>query len=337
MHTGKISVLLPAYNEGAVIGSVIRETAHALGAQNYEIIVVDDGSVDATFARAQEEAVSNPRVRVIRHQPNRGKGYALKQGFAQATGDLIAFLDADADLPPRQLARLVAALERTQADVVIGSKMHPESKSNYPPLRRVVSWGYYALVRFFFGLPLHDTQTGIKLFRRQVLEQVFPHLHIEGFAVDLELLVAAHLYGYTIHEAPVEIVFGRQPTNLFTLLRSSLNMAWDTLRVFYWASFWKWLNPGLRVKLWIITLIVGLVAASVAAGHLLNNFTLPSPLDGIVNFLLLRFLDRILRDLILLSGGLLLTLIAAVQLNKQIVAAFGRKGESNFWKRDKRG
>ncbi len=331
----RLSVILPAYNEGAVIADSIRETSRALADVDYEIIVVDDGSTDDTLSQARQAAREDPCVEIIHYERNHGKGYALKQGFAHAGGDRIAFLDADGDLHPRQLLVLSEVMESRHADVVIGSKLL--SKPNYPLLRRVVSWGYFSLAHFLFGLPVHDTQTGIKLFRREVLEQVFPHVQIERFAFDLELILGAHLYGYSIAEAPVELDLRRTETPLGDVVRSGLNMAWDTLRVFYWASFWKWLSPSLSTRLWIAVALGGLVVASISVGHLLNNFAVPPPLSFIVDLLLLRFLDRTLRDLLLLFGGIALIGIAAVQLNKQVVAAFARKDRTDFWGHIERG
>ncbi len=327
----KLSVILPAFNEGAVIANCIHETRRALAEAEHEIIVVDDGSSDDTCAQASQAALNDPFINVISYHPNKGKGHALKQGFKQTSGDLIAFLDADRDLPPRQLLTLWQVMDDCNADVVIGSKLHPDSHLNYPRLRRLVTVCYFGLVRFLFGLPIHDTQTGIKLFRREVLEQVFPHLEIEGFAFDLELLVGAHLFGYSIAEAPVVLEFQSNDSRPLNVVRAGMKMAVDTLRVFYWASFWKWLNPGASIKFWLIALLAGLVAGSVSIGHLLNNFAIPGPLDRVVDFLFLRFLDRNLRDFILLFGGVSIIVVSAIQLNKQIVAAFTRRGRTDFW------
>ncbi len=327
----EISVILPAFNESAVIIGSIQRVASALNDKDYEIVVVDDGSADDTAAKASQVAAENPRVQVVRYEPNHGKGYALKQGFAHATGKLIAFLDADADLHPSQLLTLWNVLEQKRVDVVIGSKRHRDSKLKYPVARRVISWGYFSMAHFLFGLPVHDTQTGIKLFRREVLEQVFPNLQIEGFAFDLELLVAIHLYGYSIVEAPVVLNFGRVDARPLTLLRASAEVAFDTLRVFYRVSFWNWLRPSLSLKVWALVLIAGLVGGSVGMTHLLNNFIMPPPLDALLNILLLRFLERTQRDVILVGGGTLLIIVAAVQLNRQIVAAFARKDRTDFW------
>lgn len=332
----QISVILPAFNEGAVIADSIRRVASALDDKDYEIVVVDDGSTDDTAAKASQVAAENSRVKFVHYQPNRGKGYALKQGVANAIGELIAFLDADADLHPGQLLTLWDVMQRDRADVVIGSKRHRDSKLNYPLARRVVSWGYFTMAHFLFGLPVHDTQTGIKLFRREVLEQVLPKLEVKGFAFDLELLVAIHLYGYSIAEAPVILTFGPGATPPLELLDASWHVAVDTLRVFYRVSFWKWLSPSLSFKLWAAILVIGIVAGSVGMTHLLNNFIAPAPLDALLNILLLRFLERSLRDVVLLGGGILLVVTAALQINKQIVAAFARKDREDFWGRKRK-
>ena len=332
----KLSVILPAYNEGAVIASSIEEVVRALSGEDFEIIVVDDGSTDDTAARATQAATDNARVQVVHYLPNHGKGYALKQGFARASGAFIAFLDADADLHPRQLNVLRYAMEQQCADVVIGSKRHPESELDYPLARRVISQGYFAMTHFLFGLPVRDTQTGIKLFRREVLDQVLPHLQIEGFAFDLELLVATHIYGYSIVEVPVVVTFRREQTHPLRVMRASLEVAADTLRVFYRVSFWKWLSPGLSFRLWTAILLFGLMTGSIGLGHLLNNLATPPPFDIVVNILLLRFMDRTLRDVLVVFGGALLVIVAAVQLNKQVVAAFAKKDRTDFWERKRK-
>jgi glycosyltransferase involved in cell wall biosynthesis len=331
MTAQTISVILPAYNEESTIANCIRETSRALAAFDHEIIVVDDGSQDCTLEQARLAAFDNSCVQIITHRPNRGKGYALKQGFTHTRGDLIAFLDSDADLPPRQIGVLLQVMQETEADLVVGSKLHPKSDIHYPWHRRLISWGYYRLVHFLFGLPVHDTQTGIKLFRRQVLQHIFPHLQIEGYAFDLELLVGTHLYGYSIAEAPVVLEFKPDDARPLNLLRASLSMTWDTLRVFYWASFWKWLNPGLELKFWGIVLLAGIVAGSIGLARLLNNFGMPPPLDQIIDLLLLRFLDRTMRDVVLFLGGAAVIAVAAIQLNKQIVSAFARHDRQDFW------
>ena len=226
-----LSVIIPAYNEEHVILRTLEETRHALAALEFEVVVVDDGSLDATHSLVQQAADADPCILAVRYDLNRGKGHALRYGFDHARGERVAFLDADLDLHPRLLCELMAVMDHTQADVVIGSKLHPQSQVDYPLRRRLLSLGYYFLIRLMFGLPVLDTQTGVKLFRREVLANVLPQLTVEGFAFDLQLLVLAHQHGYRIAGAPVALTFQRQ-----RLGRIGLPVVWqiwrDTLIVF---------------------------------------------------------------------------------------------------------
>lgn len=234
----RISVLMPAHNEGMRLYDNIRETHRVLDdvCRGHEIIVIDDGSTDNTRAEAERAAAAVPGVRVCGLDTNVGKGGALREGFALATYELVVFLDSDLDLHPRQLGVFAEVMERAGADVVIGSKRHPDSVLEYPLHRRIVSALYFGLVRLLFRLPIHDTQTGLKLFRREVLARVFPQMLIKKFAFDLELLLLAHRAGYAIAEAPVVIEFN-QPiaAGIQTAFRWEhiWTTWWDTMALFY--------------------------------------------------------------------------------------------------------
>jgi glycosyltransferase involved in cell wall biosynthesis len=229
-----LSILMPAYNEAQSIAENVcetMETMRALGV-DFEIIVIDDGSMDGTHAAASQALRAWPdRVRVVRCTRNEGKGNALICGALYSKGDLVAFLDADMDLHPEQLADFFAIMDARNADAVIGSKFHPRSKVDYPPERRLYSFFYYMLVRTLFGLPVRDTQTGIKLFKRPVLERVLPRVLVKRFAFDLELLANVHHFGYRIVEAPVTVNFKRVCSRL--RLRAVWNVFLDTLAIFY--------------------------------------------------------------------------------------------------------
>ena len=207
-----ISVILPAYNEADSVYEVIREsvrTMRMLG-RDYEIIAVDDGSTDDTPVELAQAAADFEEVSVVTLPENLGKGSALKRGFQASSGELVCFLDADLDLSPFQIRRFISEMERTDADVVIGSKRHPRSKVEYPRSRRLYSTVYYFLIHLLFRLPVKDTQTGIKLFKREVLVQAFPLLVSMQYVIDLELLLIANYMGYKIVEAPVQIHFQRR-------------------------------------------------------------------------------------------------------------------------------
>lgn len=229
-----LSILMPAYNEAYSIAENVCETVETMRALgiDFEIVVIDDGSLDGTHTAAIEALRVWPdRVRIVRCRLNQGKGNALICGTSYSKGEYVAFLDADMDLHPEQLEKFFAIMTNSDADVVIGSKFHPESRVEYPRLRRIYSFIYFLLVRALFGLPLRDTQTGIKLFKREVLEHVLPRVLVKRFAFDLELLANAHHFGYKITEAPVEVNFKRVCSRL--RLPAVWNVFLDTLAIFY--------------------------------------------------------------------------------------------------------
>ncbi len=229
-----LSILMPAYNEAHSIAENVCETVETMRALgiDFEIVVVDDGSLDGTHTAAINALRVWPEcVRVVRCRRNEGKGNALICGTFYSKGDYVAFLDADMDLHPEQLEDFFTIMKSRNADVVIGSKFHPQSKVEYPRLRRVYSFFYFMLVRSLFGLPVRDTQTGIKLFKREVLEHVLPRVLVKRFAFDLELLANVHHFGYRIVEAPVVVNFKRVCSRL--RLPAVWNVFVDTLAIFY--------------------------------------------------------------------------------------------------------
>jgi glycosyltransferase involved in cell wall biosynthesis len=229
-----LSILMPAYNEAQSIAENVCETVETMRGLgiDFEIVVVDDGSLDGTHTAAIDALRAWPEcVRIVRCRRNEGKGNALICGTAYSKGEYVAFLDADMDLHPEQLESFFTIMKSSGADVVIGSKFHPLSKVDYPRLRRVYSFFYFMLVRSLFGLPVRDTQTGIKLFKREVLERVLPRVLVKRFAFDLELLANVHHFGYRIVEAPVVVNFNRVCSRLH--LPAVWNVFVDTLAIFY--------------------------------------------------------------------------------------------------------
>lgn len=234
MLSGKISVIMPAFNEAVHIQKNLRETVDTLAGLGYdfEVIVVDDGSADDTSRAAGDSLVEHySNVRLLRYDRNEGKGNAVMRGTAIATGDYIVFLDADMDLHPEQLPAFFDIMARDSADVVIGSKLHPGSNVNYPLSRRIATMGYYTIVRLLFGLPVRDTQTGLKLFKAEVLRRVFPKVLVKRFAADIEMLVVAHALGYRVCEAPVTLRFQRRFGRI--RLRDIKDILQDTLAIYY--------------------------------------------------------------------------------------------------------
>lgn len=201
----QVSIIIPAFNEERHLRHTIEETMRVFNnfGYSYEIIIVDDGSTDNTYNIARRLSEKHKNIIAKQNRANFGKGRSLKVGFRLAKGDYVVFLDADMDLPPAQLETFFDIMNLDNADVVIGSKRHPNSKLNYTLQRRIISSVYFFLIKIMFGLPIRDTQTGIKLFKYEVLKIVFPKILVKEFAFDLEILVNAHRLGYKIAEAPI--------------------------------------------------------------------------------------------------------------------------------------
>lgn len=232
----KFSLIIPTYKQAVSIKKDVAEVISVLEKTNidFEIIPVIDGRLDQSYQEAKK--VKDPRVRVVGYQTNHGKGYAVRYGFSHAKGDVIGFMDAGGDLKPVTLPLMLAQFEFLHADAIIGSKRHPDSRVTYPYIRKILSWVYQQFTRVLFGLDVRDTQVGMKIYRRKLLEDVLPRLLVKQFAFDIEMLAVAYHLGYTrIYEAPVEIdmFWGKSSISWRKLINVIFNMLNDTLAVFY--------------------------------------------------------------------------------------------------------
>jgi glycosyltransferase involved in cell wall biosynthesis len=176
--------------------------------------------------------------------------------MARAKGDIIAFIDSGMDIDPNGISLLLEHMLWYDSDIIVASKRHSASKVNYTFLRKVYSEAYYLLVKLLFGLRVRDTQAGLKIYKREVLEKVMPRLLIKTFAFDVELLSVAHHLGYTkIHEGPVQLslsfrknsVWKRHLLFLDPNIRKMLN---DTLAVFYRLKILKYYDDSNKRK-WV--------------------------------------------------------------------------------------
>jgi glycosyltransferase involved in cell wall biosynthesis len=237
-----LSVIIPAYRQESSIKKDIATIEATLRSitSHYEIIVVVDGMDDKTYERAKESKSS--KVKIFGFEKNQGKGNAVRYGMLQAKGDVIGFIDGGMDINPNGLRMLLNHMEWYNAEIIVGSKLHPVSKVEYPIIRKILSWGYRVITRILFGFKIKDTQVGIKFFKRDVVKKVFPKLLVKRFAFDVEILAVAYNLGYTrIFEAPVEITLSGKSTigsNSFTVLtrhfwKEIFYMLWDTFAVFY--------------------------------------------------------------------------------------------------------
>lgn len=239
--SNKISILIPAFNEEETIINAIDETIKVFDNINndYEIVVIDDGSLDKTSFNVIKSINNfNNKVRLMNYPTNRGKGFAIKQGFKYVSGDYVLFLDADLDLHPRQVEDFLRLIESNEADLVIGSKMHKESVVEYPLTRKILSLGFYILIRIMFNLPVKDTQTGLKLFKYEALKKSLEKIIVKKYAFDLELLVVLDKLKFKIVEAPIYL----KPTRKFGRIGfvDIYHIMLDTIAIFYRSYFKKY-------------------------------------------------------------------------------------------------
>jgi len=247
-----ISVIVPAYNQEKTIKDDVLRIQKVMEElrYKYEIIIVVDGMTDGTFDQAK--ALSSKSIRVVGYKFNNGKGHALRFGIARSKGDIIAFIDSGMDLNPNGISMLLEHFEWYDADIIVGSKWHRVSKVNYPLQRKIISRGYGLLVKILFGLRVTDTQLGMKVFRREVLEKVLPRLLVKRYAIDIEVLAVADRLGYSrIFEAPIELnwsdVIGS--TVSANILGSIWDVLLDTLAVFYRLRVKKYYDDGSK-RVW---------------------------------------------------------------------------------------
>jgi dolichyl-phosphate beta-glucosyltransferase len=203
MSRPDLSVVIPSFNEAGRLPATLARIREHLAARGrpHEIVVVDDGSTDAT---AEVARAAGGVVRVLRHQPNRGKGYATRRGMLAATGETRLMTDADLSTPIEDLASLEAALARGY-DVAIGSRAVAGARIEVrqPAYREAMGRLFNLLVQALLLPGLSDTQCGFKLFTAEAAEAAFSVCRLDGFSFDVEALYAARRRGLRIAEVPV--------------------------------------------------------------------------------------------------------------------------------------
>ncbi|MFH1330709.1 MAG: glycosyltransferase family 2 protein [Actinomycetota bacterium] len=229
----RVSILMPCYGlAGPIAANINRVVAATAAEPGVEVVVVDDGSPDGTREEAERAAARHPGMVVVVANPqNAGKGRALQRAFAASSGETVVFLDGDLDLPPEQIPALVAALHRGGFDALLGTKRAAMVAGGYPRARRVLSRLFSAVTRFAFRLPVTETQTGLKAFRREPLGAALPRVQIGRYSFDLELVVLMHRAGCRIGEFPVEL--RAQASTSRVTVGTLWEMGRDTVRLWF--------------------------------------------------------------------------------------------------------
>lgn len=223
----RVSLVIPAYNEGSVIKGTISACQRYLREhyEDYELVIVDDHSSDDTLNIAR--GCADARTVVHTYPEHSGKGRAVREGMLKATGDIIVCTDADLAYG---LDVIDGAVKKAQnADIVIGSRrLHPEGYAKYTRMRNIASHIFAAVVSLISGLD-YDTQCGFKCFKRTAAQRVFSLCRTDGFAYDFEAMMLASRMGFCIEQYPVSIINHRE--SRVRLVRDALRMLRDIVKI----------------------------------------------------------------------------------------------------------
>lgn len=194
-----LSVVLPAYNEADNIGPMLEETIQTVSAlaDAYEVIVVNDGSSDATAQIVQSFSQRHPQIRLVQHESNQGHGAAMFDGLIRARHDWIFLLDSDRQFDPREVSKLIAFSDA--ADLIVGYR----APRRDPLARKLSSTGWRMLVTLLFGYTARDMNCAFKLIRRSVVERLKRDARSRGAAFNAVLFVRARKANYTVQEVPL--------------------------------------------------------------------------------------------------------------------------------------
>jgi len=232
----ELSIVIPAFNEERRLPETLRRVRAYLEARraDAEVIVVDDGSRDATAALVEARRGEFPGLRLVSNGVNRGKGYSVRHGMLEARGRIVLFTDADLSAPIEEADKLLAAMR--DHEVAFGSRGVDRGliEVHQSPLRELAGIVFNFLVRAITGLKFVDTQCGFKAFLREPSRMIFEQQRIERFGFDPEILFLAKRHGLRAVEIPVR--WAHDPQTRVNMVRDSLRMFGEVLSI-----RWNWL------------------------------------------------------------------------------------------------
>ena len=226
----KISVVVPMYNESAVIANTARTLSEYMESnfEDYEIIFSDDGSADDSVKIV--EALTLKNVRVVLSDRNYGKGHAVKNGVIAAEGDVIAFTDADLAYGAEVISRAAELISSSGADMLLGSRnLDKSGYGDYPAIRKLFSRVYIGVLGLIAGFRLSDSQCGFKMFTGKTAKKLFELNQTNGFAFDIENILWAQHFKYKIVEMPVSVLV--HGSSSVSIVKDSIKMVRDLLRI----------------------------------------------------------------------------------------------------------
>lgn len=234
-----LSIIVPVFNEALNINDNVKLLTEELSKHfsSYDILIISDGSTDETNQIIS--SLQNKNIQLICLDENQGKGAAIRIGFSKCKGDYVLFIDGGMELHPKEIKMFMGLMSLYSADMVIGSKRHPQSRVYYPWYRRFLSLVYQKFIRILFSVHVTDTQVGIKLFKGQLVRDILPYLEINQYGFDLEIICLANALGYNnILEAPVRLDYflkNRRSTfkDIVHTIRVGRLLLLDTLKLYF--------------------------------------------------------------------------------------------------------
>jgi glycosyltransferase involved in cell wall biosynthesis len=223
-----LSLIVPVFNQERKISYSLKKMRQAVESAfgNYEVIVVNDGSTDNTLTILKGLALTDEHIHIISYTPNKGKGYAVRQGVLHSHGAAVMFLDGDLDISPDSIKEYVERL--STSDLVIASKRHPKSRVTIPRSRAFLSRAFNLIVRVATGIPQKDTQAGFKVGNGEKMRTIFKNASINRYAFDVEFFTIASILHLKVQEMPVIMKIDRKFS-----MKDIVNMFVDVTRIWY--------------------------------------------------------------------------------------------------------
>ncbi|MGN1059075.1 MAG: dolichyl-phosphate beta-glucosyltransferase, partial [Clostridia bacterium] len=224
-----ISVIVPAYNEEKRITRTVQAIEQALlqQAEDFEIMVVNDGSRDGTVEVVK--SLENGHIRLLSYEQNRGKGGAVKYGVSHAEGDYIVFTDADLPYPPENIQKARDMLAQGY-DLILGSRVQKDNGQKYPWYRTAMSKGFGLFVQTVLHLKEKDTQCGFKAFRKEAAQKIFKRVSLTGWGFDVEMIFVAQKLGYKAGRLQVELFHDNEDSKIH-VVKDTLAMIGEVFQV----------------------------------------------------------------------------------------------------------
>lgn len=227
------SIVIPAYNEEKRIGATLERTVAYFAERPHvqvEVLIVDDGSTDGTARLLASWRERAPHVRLLSHDRNVGKGWAVRTGMLAAAGEHVLFMDADGSTDIAEVEKLAQALAEG-ADIAIGSRDTAGSdiQKHQPLLRETLGKLFNRVVQVLAVPGISDTQCGFKLFRKSAIGPLFSRQTVQGWAFDVEILFLAHRMKFNVAEVPVQ--WSDMPGSKMSLLRDAVQIVRELIRV----------------------------------------------------------------------------------------------------------